>query len=41
MSQRAHDLAVAQGLTALAERNVELLKLYRAHKPFHEEPPSQ
>jgi tetratricopeptide (TPR) repeat protein len=39
--QKAHDLALAQGRKALAERNLDLLKLYRAHKPFHENPPSQ
>jgi len=38
--QKAHDLAVAQGRKALAESNLQLLKLYRDHKPFRENPPS-
>jgi Flp pilus assembly protein TadD len=38
--QKAHDLAQAQGRTPLADRNLQLLKLYRDHKPFHEKPSS-
>ncbi len=38
--QKAHDLAVAQGRKALADRNLQLLKLYRDHKPFREIPAS-
>ena len=36
-AERARDLARAQGDPALASRNEELLKLYRAGKPFREE----
>jgi Tfp pilus assembly protein PilF len=35
--QRAHDLALAQGNQALADKNLELLALYRAHRPYHEQ----
>jgi tetratricopeptide (TPR) repeat protein len=34
--QKAHDLALAQGRKLLAQRNLDLLKLYRAHKPCRE-----
>jgi tetratricopeptide (TPR) repeat protein len=34
--QKAHDIALAQGRKALAETNLQLLTLYRAHKPFRE-----
>jgi Tfp pilus assembly protein PilF len=34
--QAAHDLALAQGRKPLAETNLQLLALYRAHKPFRE-----
>ena len=34
-SQKAHDLAAAQGLRDLAETNLQLITLYREHKPFH------
>jgi tetratricopeptide (TPR) repeat protein len=34
--QAAHDLALTQGRKELAERNQQLLALYRAHKPFRE-----
>jgi Tfp pilus assembly protein PilF len=36
--QAAHDLAVAQGRKALAEINLQLLALYRAHEPFRQKP---
>jgi Flp pilus assembly protein TadD len=32
----AHDVALAEGRTALAETNNVLIELYRAHKPFRE-----
>jgi tetratricopeptide (TPR) repeat protein len=32
--QAAHDKALAQGFKALAETNLQLVALYRAHKPF-------
>ncbi len=35
-AQKARDVALAQGDKNLAARNAELLKLYRAHQPFHE-----
>jgi tetratricopeptide (TPR) repeat protein len=35
-AQKAHDLAAADGLKALAERNLQLQQLYRAHQPFRE-----
>jgi Tfp pilus assembly protein PilF len=34
--QKACDLASAQGLKSLAETNLQLVALYRAHKPFRE-----
>ncbi len=37
-AQKAHDLAVAQGKTDVAARNLELLQLYRARRPYREEP---
>jgi hypothetical protein len=36
VGQKAHDLALAQGLKASAETNLQLVALYRAHKPFRE-----
>jgi protein O-mannosyl-transferase len=33
--QMAHDAALAQGSKALAETNLQLVALYRDHKPFH------
>jgi len=39
--QKTYALDAAKSLTALAQRNDELLKLYRAHKPVRETPPSQ
>ncbi|MEY2427489.1 MAG: protein O-mannosyl-transferase [Verrucomicrobiota bacterium] len=39
--EKAQALATATGKPALAERNRELLKLYREHKPFHEEDSSK
>jgi Flp pilus assembly protein TadD len=35
-AEKAKDLAAAAGLKDLAERNRQLLELYRAGKPFHE-----
>jgi tetratricopeptide (TPR) repeat protein len=35
-AQQAHDLALAQGKTDIAARNLQLLALYRAHQPYHE-----
>ena len=35
-AQKAHDLAAADSLKTLAERNLELQQLYRSHKPFRE-----
>jgi len=35
-AERAQDLAAAAGLKKLAERNQQLLELYRAGKPYHE-----
>lgn len=35
-AQRARDLAEKLGEPALAQKNQELLKLYRANRPFHE-----
>jgi protein O-mannosyl-transferase len=34
--QKAYDLAVAQGQKSLAETNLQLVALYRDHKPFHQ-----
>jgi Tfp pilus assembly protein PilF len=34
--QKAHDLALEQGLKALADTNLQLVALYRAHKPFRQ-----
>jgi protein O-mannosyl-transferase len=36
IGQSAHDEALAQGRKALAETNLQLITLYRAHKPFRE-----
>ena len=38
--ERARDAAPTAGLTALAERNAQLLEEYRARKP-HREPPAK
>jgi Flp pilus assembly protein TadD len=35
-AQKAHDLAVAQGLDTVAAKNSKLLELFRAHHPCHE-----
>jgi tetratricopeptide (TPR) repeat protein len=35
-AQKAHDLAVAQGLEQVAAKNLELLELYRSHHAYHE-----
>jgi len=35
-AQKAHDLAMASGKTGIAAKNLELLKLYNSHIPFHE-----
>jgi tetratricopeptide (TPR) repeat protein len=35
-AQKAHDLAVATGQKAVAERNLQLQQLYRSHQAFHE-----
>jgi cytochrome c-type biogenesis protein CcmH/NrfG len=35
-AQKAHDLAVAQGLDKVAAKNLELLELYRSHRAYHE-----
>ena len=37
-AQKAHDLAAAENNTNGASRNLELLKLYQSHQPFHEKP---
>ncbi len=37
-AQEAHDLALAIGKKEIAEKNLEMLKLYRSHRPFHENP---
>jgi protein O-mannosyl-transferase len=39
-TRAAHDLAAAQGLTAVADRNKELLGRYQSRKPFHELAPA-
>ena len=36
-AQKAHDLAVAQGKSDVAARNLELLQLYRSHRAYTEE----
>jgi len=35
-AQKAHDLALAQGKPDIAAKNVELLELYRARRPYRE-----
>jgi Flp pilus assembly protein TadD len=35
-AQKAHDLAVAEGKSAVAARNLELQQLYLAHRAYHE-----
>jgi Flp pilus assembly protein TadD len=35
-AQQAHDLALTQGKPDIAERNLQLLALYRAHRPYRE-----
>jgi len=37
-AQKAHDLALATGKTDIGAKNLELMELYRAHRPFHENP---
>jgi tetratricopeptide (TPR) repeat protein len=37
-AEKAKDLALAAGQKDLAERNAQLLELYRAQKPYHEQP---
>jgi len=34
--QKAHDLAMSQGRKELADKNLQYLALYRAHKPYRE-----
>jgi Tfp pilus assembly protein PilF len=36
-AQQAHDLAAAQGKADIAARNLQLLAIYRSHRPHHEE----
>jgi len=36
-AQKAHDVALAQTNAAVAARNLQLLDLYRGHKPYHDE----
>jgi hypothetical protein len=38
-AKKAEQLATKVGLTAVAAKNRQLLKLYRAGKPYHESPP--
>ena len=38
-AQKAHDIALAHGLNAVAAKNEELMKLYQSGHPYHEEPP--
>ena len=38
MAERAITLARTQGATEIANRNLDLLELYRKRQPFHEEP---
>jgi hypothetical protein len=37
-AQKANQLPAAHVLQTLAARNLELLALYKNHKPYHEEP---
>ena len=37
-AQKAHDLAVAAGMKEVAQKNSELLEVYRSGKPYHESP---
>ena len=37
-AQKAHDLAITRGEKELAEKNLELLELYRSHRAYHENP---
>jgi Flp pilus assembly protein TadD len=37
-AQKAHDLALAAGNQQVAAKNLELLKLYISHHPFHQNP---
>lgn len=39
-AEKARDLATAAGQKTVADRNTQLLELYRAGKPWHEPPPS-
>jgi Tfp pilus assembly protein PilF len=36
VGQKAHDMAMAQGMKSLAATNLQLVALYRDHKPFRE-----
>ena len=40
-AEKAEQLATTTGLTTVAEKNRELLELYRASKPYHDPPPSK
>jgi Flp pilus assembly protein TadD len=37
-AQKAHDLALTQGDSRRADRNIELQKLYKSHQPYHTSP---
>jgi Flp pilus assembly protein TadD len=39
MAEKAEQLATSAGLKKIAEKNRQLLELYRAGKPYHEPPP--
>ena len=34
-AQKAHDVALAHGQTEIADRNLQLLQLYKSGQPFH------
>ena len=36
-AQKAHDVALAHGQTEIADRNLQLMQLYKSGKPFHME----
>jgi hypothetical protein len=38
-AEKAEQIATAAGLTAVAEKNRQLLELYQAGKPYHDPPP--
>jgi len=38
-AEKAEQLATSAGLKKIAEKNRQLLELYRAGKPYHEPPP--